>query len=164
MTSSRTATHHLVRALKTEGDPPTVRQVFDVLAREVPKQVALEKKGAPQHPQLSPKDGRGEVPIGVVPVNKPSTQELLLFFARTADQLPTSIRPSMDSASTRIIVAAADRIGGSKDLVLEVDSAPPGSGVDARTPIGPSPATGASFVVNRSGQQPVVVKIRLKHQ
>ncbi len=64
-------THHLIRALKAEGDPPTVRQIFDVLTREVPKQVALEKKGAAQHPQLSPKDGRGDVRIGVVPLNKP---------------------------------------------------------------------------------------------
>lgn len=64
-------TYHLIRALKSEGDPPTVKQIFDVLTREVPKQVVLEKKGAPQHPQLSPRDGRGDVRPGVVPLNKP---------------------------------------------------------------------------------------------
>ncbi len=96
--------------------------------------------------------------------NNPGTEELLLFFARETEQLPSSIKPQMDKESTRHIVDVAETISGSKDLVVEVDAAPPGPGADARTPISPSSASGASFVVNRDGQQPIVIKIHLKHQ
>lgn len=57
-------TYYLIEALKTSPEPPTVRQVFDVLSREVPAAV-LKDKGAPQHPQILPEDGRGDVRIGV---------------------------------------------------------------------------------------------------
>ena len=74
-----------------------------------------------------------------------------------------SIKPEMDKESTRHIVSVADTMSGGKDLVVEVDTAPLGP-ADARTPVSPSSASGASFVVDRSGRQTVVVKIRLKHQ
>ncbi|MBW8873632.1 MAG: caspase family protein [Acidobacteria bacterium] len=57
-------TYYLINALKAGSEPPTVRQVFDVLSREVPAAV-LKDKGAPQHPQILPEDGRGDVRIGV---------------------------------------------------------------------------------------------------
>lgn len=59
-------THYLIEALKTGSEPPTVREVFDQLSRQVPAAV-LEEKRAAQHPQLLPEDGRGDVRIGVSP-------------------------------------------------------------------------------------------------
>ena len=64
-------THFLIEALKTGPEPPTVRQVFDLLSRKVPEAV-LQEKGEPQHPQIFPADGRGDVRIGVQPQASPS--------------------------------------------------------------------------------------------
>jgi hypothetical protein len=59
-------THFLIEALKAGPEPPTVRQVFDLLSRRVPEAV-LREKGEPQHPQIFPADGPGDVLIGVQP-------------------------------------------------------------------------------------------------
>ncbi len=59
-------TYYLIAALKTGPQPPTVRQIFDVLSQDVPEAV-LRDKGAAQHPQILPTDGRSEVRIGVQP-------------------------------------------------------------------------------------------------
>jgi hypothetical protein len=59
-------TFYLIEALRAGPEPPSVRQVFDVLARKVPESV-LKEKGASQHPQILPEDGRGDVRIGVIP-------------------------------------------------------------------------------------------------
>lgn len=66
-------TYYLIAALKTGSEPPTVRQVFDALSREVPAAV-LKDKGAPQHPQILPEDGRGDVRIGVATVGSSGNQ------------------------------------------------------------------------------------------
>jgi hypothetical protein len=60
-------TYYLIEALKKGLEPPTVRQVFDVLSREVPAAV-LKDKGALQHPQILPDDSRADVRIGVAAV------------------------------------------------------------------------------------------------
>jgi hypothetical protein len=60
-------THFLIEALKSGPEPPTVRQIFDRVSREVPAAV-LQEKGAAQHPQLLPEDGLGDVRIGVAPL------------------------------------------------------------------------------------------------
>jgi len=60
-------TYYLIEALKKGLEPPTVRQVFDVLSREVPAAV-LKDKGVLQHPQILPEDGRADVRIGVAAV------------------------------------------------------------------------------------------------
>lgn len=57
-------THFLVRALRKEGEPPTIREIFNVLKYEVPAAVARDK-GQPQHPQMVPADGPGDLRIGV---------------------------------------------------------------------------------------------------
>jgi hypothetical protein len=59
-------THYLMAALRRAGEPPTIREVFGLLAQEVPAAVSREK-GMPQHPQLVPADGPGDLRIGVVP-------------------------------------------------------------------------------------------------
>ena len=60
-------THYLMAALRDEREPPTVKQIFAHLAREVPAAVARDKDGAPQHPQIVPVDGPGDLRIGVAP-------------------------------------------------------------------------------------------------
>ena len=68
-------TFYLIEALKAGPEPPSVRQVFDALARKVPESV-LKDKGASQHPQILPEDGRGDVRIGVIPrVSAPNEQQ-----------------------------------------------------------------------------------------
>jgi len=57
-------THFLMNALRRSGEPPTLRQIFDSLAREVPAAVSRDK-GMPQHPQVVPSDGPGDLRIGV---------------------------------------------------------------------------------------------------
>jgi uncharacterized caspase-like protein len=59
-------TYHLMAALKRAGEPPTLRQVFDSVARDVPAAVARDK-GQSQHPQLAPADGIADLRIGVQP-------------------------------------------------------------------------------------------------
>jgi hypothetical protein len=59
-------TYHLMAALQREGEPPTLRQVYEQLAKEVPAAVARDK-GQPQHPQLVPADGAMDLRIGVQP-------------------------------------------------------------------------------------------------
>jgi hypothetical protein len=59
-------THYLIEALKSGSEPPTVREIFDRVSRDVPAAV-LHEKGAAQHPQILPEDGNGDVRIGVAP-------------------------------------------------------------------------------------------------
>lgn len=59
-------TYYLIDALKRVKQPPTIKEVFDYLSAKVPAAVAREKQ-APQHPQMQPADGPGDVIIGVVP-------------------------------------------------------------------------------------------------
>ena len=59
-------TYYLIDALKRAKEPPTIKEVFDYLSARVPAAVAREKQ-APQHPQMQPADGPGDVRIGVVP-------------------------------------------------------------------------------------------------
>lgn len=59
-------TYYLVQALKRSTDPPTVKEVFDYISAKVPDAVARDKQ-APQHPQMLPPGGPGDVRIGVVP-------------------------------------------------------------------------------------------------
>jgi Caspase domain len=60
-------TYYLIEALKREsGEPPTVKAVFDYLSSKVAAAVAREKQ-QPQHPQLHPSTGPGDVRIGVMP-------------------------------------------------------------------------------------------------
>lgn len=61
-------TYHLIRALQKEGEPPTIREIFDALNREVPAAVARDK-GQPQHPQIVPADGPRDLRIGVAPLS-----------------------------------------------------------------------------------------------
>jgi hypothetical protein len=57
-------THFLLRALRRPGDAPSLREVFSVLAREVPTAVARERR-AVQNPQILPANGPGDLRIGV---------------------------------------------------------------------------------------------------
>jgi len=57
-------THYLLRALRRPGDAPSLREVFSVLAREVPTAVARDRR-AVQNPQILPADGPGDLRIGV---------------------------------------------------------------------------------------------------
>ena len=59
-------TFYLIDALKRTKELPTIKEVFDYLSAKVPAAVAREKQ-APQHPQMQPTDGPGDVRIGVVP-------------------------------------------------------------------------------------------------
>ncbi|MDP9120726.1 MAG: caspase family protein [Acidobacteriota bacterium] len=59
-------TYHLIAALKHDAEPPTLRQVYEELAREVPAGVAHDN-GQAQHPQLVPADGPADLRIGVQP-------------------------------------------------------------------------------------------------
>ncbi len=59
-------TFYLLDALKRTNELPTIKEVFDYLSAKVPAAVAREKQ-APQHPQMHPVDGPGDVRIGVVP-------------------------------------------------------------------------------------------------
>jgi hypothetical protein len=59
-------TFYLLDALKRSKEPPTIREVFQYLSERVPTVVAREKQ-APQHPQMQPADGPGDLRIGVVP-------------------------------------------------------------------------------------------------
>lgn len=59
-------THYLMAALRRDGEPATMKELFGFLAREVPAAVAHDK-GMPQHPQLVPSDGSGDLRIGVMP-------------------------------------------------------------------------------------------------
>jgi uncharacterized caspase-like protein len=65
-------THYLMAALSRGGEPPTIKEVYSVLAREVPAAVARDK-GMPQHPQLVPADGAGDLRIGVAPRGEASS-------------------------------------------------------------------------------------------
>ncbi|HXO21549.1 MAG TPA: caspase family protein [Thermoanaerobaculia bacterium] len=58
-------TYYLIDALK-RGEQPTIKEVFNYLARRVPDAVAQDKQ-APQNPQMHPLDGAGDVRIGVIP-------------------------------------------------------------------------------------------------
>jgi hypothetical protein len=64
--------HYLIAALGRGGEPPTIKEVFGVLEREVPAAVARDK-GMPQHPQLVPADGAGDLRIGVAPRGESSS-------------------------------------------------------------------------------------------
>lgn len=57
-------TYFLLQALSREGDPPTIQDVFGFLAHAVPAAVARDK-GQPQHPEMVPADGAGDLRIGV---------------------------------------------------------------------------------------------------
>jgi hypothetical protein len=59
-------TYYLIEAFKRAKELPTIRQVFDYIAEKVPDAVARDKQ-APQHPQMRPSTGPGDVRIGVVP-------------------------------------------------------------------------------------------------
>jgi hypothetical protein len=59
-------TFYLVDALKRSKEPATVKEIFDYISVKVPDAVAKEKQ-APQHPQMHPMTGPGDVRIGVVP-------------------------------------------------------------------------------------------------
>jgi hypothetical protein len=59
-------THYLIEALKRAQEPPTLKEVFDYISSKVPDAVARDKQ-APQHPQMRPSTGPGDVRIGVVP-------------------------------------------------------------------------------------------------
>ncbi len=59
-------TYYLINALKQGSEPPTIRQVFDSLSKEVTAAVAREKN-APQNPQLLPRDAAEDLRIGVIP-------------------------------------------------------------------------------------------------
>lgn len=61
-------TYYLIRALQREGEPPTIKEIFDALSREVPAAVARDKN-QPQHPQIVPADGPRDLRIGVTPVS-----------------------------------------------------------------------------------------------
>jgi hypothetical protein len=60
-------THYLIQALQQGAEPPTLREVFTLLSREVPAAVSRDK-GQPQHPQILPVDGSAEVRIGVASI------------------------------------------------------------------------------------------------
>lgn len=60
-------THFLIQALRQGQEPPTIRQVFDHIARAVPETVAREKQ-EPQHPVMYPNDTQADVRIGVIPL------------------------------------------------------------------------------------------------
>ena len=60
-------THSLIRALRKEGDPPTLKEIFGSLSHDVPAEVSHDK-GQPQHPQMLPANGPGDLRIGVAPL------------------------------------------------------------------------------------------------
>jgi Caspase domain len=67
-------THYLMAALRRSGEPPTLKELFSLLAHEVPLAVSHDK-GMPQHPQLVPADGPGDLRIGVMPRPESSTKQ-----------------------------------------------------------------------------------------
>ncbi len=66
-------TYYLLKALRSEGSPPTLQQVFASLAREVPAAVGRDL-GQPQHPQLFPTGTDADLRIGVVPTEPPNPE------------------------------------------------------------------------------------------
>lgn len=60
-------TFYLLEALRQKGDPPTLKQVYDLLARKVSEAVAREKQER-QTPQLHPADSAGDLRIGAAPL------------------------------------------------------------------------------------------------
>jgi hypothetical protein len=60
-------TYYLIEALKVSKEqPPTIKDIFQSLSSRVSGAVAKEKN-QPQHPQIHPTDGTGDVRIGVMP-------------------------------------------------------------------------------------------------
>jgi hypothetical protein len=59
-------THFLIEALRSSKEPPTLKEVFTYLSSKVPDAV-IREKGHPQHPQMYPSTGPGDVRIGVIP-------------------------------------------------------------------------------------------------
>lgn len=60
-------THFLLQALEPRNNqPPTVQEVYQLLAYSVAQAVARDK-GVGQHPQLHPQGSQGDVRIGVIP-------------------------------------------------------------------------------------------------
>ncbi len=59
-------THFLIEALRSSKEPPTLKEVFAYLSSKVPDTV-IREKGHPQHPQMYPPTGPGDVRIGVIP-------------------------------------------------------------------------------------------------
>lgn len=60
-------TYYLMEALRrSEKEPLSVKQVFDLVAHQVPAAVAREKQSF-QHPQIVPTEGPADVRIGVMP-------------------------------------------------------------------------------------------------
>lgn len=60
-------THFLIAALRQGAEPPTLKEIFAGLGRDVAAAVSREK-GMPQHPQVVPADGPGDLRIGVTPL------------------------------------------------------------------------------------------------
>jgi len=60
-------THFLIAALRHGEEPPTLKEVFTGLGRDVAAAVSRDK-GMPQHPQVLPADGPGDLRIGVTPL------------------------------------------------------------------------------------------------
>jgi caspase domain-containing protein len=60
-------TYYLLAALRQRGEPPTLKEVFASLSRQVSAGV-LAEKNARQNPQLHPLNGPGDVRIGAPPV------------------------------------------------------------------------------------------------
>ncbi len=58
-------TYFLIEALRSGPEPPTIREVWDHLAKNVSQRASAER-GAQQHPQLHPEDSDGSLRIGVV--------------------------------------------------------------------------------------------------
>ena len=79
------------------------------------------------------------------------TEKLLVLFARTQAELDRTFptRRVMDAETTAALLAAAERVTGSKDLVIETETEQP-------TEIG-------TYAVNVAGK-PIVMQIQLKHQ
>lgn len=57
-------THHLIAALKRSEEPPTLKQIFQWMERDVPEAVARDF-AMPQHPQMLPAESPGDLRIGV---------------------------------------------------------------------------------------------------
>jgi hypothetical protein len=62
-------TYYLMAALKQGGAPQTVKEIFSLLAHDVPAAVAREKNQS-QHPQILPADGPGDLRIGVASLSE----------------------------------------------------------------------------------------------
>ena len=68
-------TYYLIEAFRRAKEPPTVKEVFDYISTKVPDAVAREKQ-APQHPQIQPSTGPGDLRIGVIPRNAATDRRL----------------------------------------------------------------------------------------